>query len=96
VKNEMPKQGYRSVTLRNDLITKIDTIAKELHKSIPDTIEYLTDLFSQYTDVLKVLNSPDKPKEEDIITLAGRLQKKGDLSNDTDSILRSGQEASQP
>jgi hypothetical protein len=90
----VPKKGYDSITVRTELLSKIETIAKELNKTIPETVEYIVDLFSQYTDVLKVLNSPDKPKKEDIITLAVRLQKNGQHPNDTDSILRSGQEAS--
>jgi len=37
----MPKEGYVSITVREDLYAKLDKLAKETFRTVPAVIEYL-------------------------------------------------------
>jgi predicted transcriptional regulator len=39
----MPREGYCSITISDELRSKLDKIADKIEKSIPETIEFLVD-----------------------------------------------------
>jgi predicted transcriptional regulator len=39
----MPKEGYCSVTISDELKLELDKIADKIEKSIPETIKFLVD-----------------------------------------------------
>jgi predicted Rossmann-fold nucleotide-binding protein len=40
---KMPREGYCSITISDELRSKLDKIADKIEKSIPETIEFLVD-----------------------------------------------------
>ncbi len=39
----MPVKGFKTITIRQDVYAKIETLAKDEHRSIPDEIEHLVE-----------------------------------------------------
>lgn len=48
VKFEMPKEGYKSVTVKTEKYLKLKEIAKAKGKTVSETLVFLIDEFSEY------------------------------------------------
>jgi hypothetical protein len=44
-KQNMPKEGYRTITLSDERYERLEQIAKELRKTIPETILFLIEYY---------------------------------------------------
>lgn len=40
----MPREGYRSITVRDEVYRKLEEKAKETHRTIPEIIMHLAEL----------------------------------------------------
>ena len=40
---EMPRKGYRSLTVKEKVFERLQKIAEETHRTIPEMIEHLTE-----------------------------------------------------
>ena len=70
----MPKPGYKTVTIKEESLRVLEEIGKQIHKSVPETIDELARLFSRYTKFLKALEGSSPPSSADLISLIETLK----------------------